>query len=325
MMPTANKMITHYTCDELACAFEDKASNGLALFNKLDSSIKKELLMKKMSYGLNVLMYAISHRPNAVEPLLTALEALNLDDQGEVLGQCNRVHNAHNALAIAAVYNDAFVPMILNAIKKLDEPDKKKILTSFGMSGELGRLGWTDSLVLSTFNLMVENLEPEKVYDSINASFNNDFPIYHPQILRYKLLGDMGALVARLTSSDKNETIRNLGTDLQKNLDTYKSSEKTVLDLNEFKTAWNSKIKKARTTDAIKGQPDVMGVLKTMLLVLSVIGIVFLSYQANENKKINRSMFFPSTNEKIVNAMQDIANTLETEPPPSLPNKSNEL
>lgn len=76
-------------------------------------------------------------------------------------------------------------------------------------------------------------------------------------------------------------------------------------NLTKFTTTWNNEINAARRTPAFKGRPDALSLLTTILLVVSVIGILYVGYLAKTNHTKGRSMFFPSTEELALNRLQD--------------------
>lgn len=141
----------------------------------------------------------------------------------------------------------------------------------------------------------------------------------YPDVLYFKFMVDLDELVARLkpvASTDINHQLNvespqmRLYKDLHGALKTYKNSTFGRDNWIILQSSWTKTINEVRGTAAIQGLPGVISVLKTLLLILSVIGIVYLSYQARKNTMQNRSAFFPSTKESVVNTLQDLLSTM---------------
>jgi len=311
--------IENFSIVELTNYFSKMKESDKEQFEKL-SYESKVALFKQLNYGWDALMFAASHQPAAVVPLLNAINNLETKDQADILKQLN--HNGENVFMLAAHSQPSAVEPLLNIIKKLKPTDQADILKQRNSSGDnaltLAALYQPSNILpIIQMILSLSELAIDEKYNMIKKSLNSpSFSLdKYPKILHFKLIGDMDELVARLKPANSldinyqlnpNSPQMLLYTALHDELERYKKSTYGQDAWVTFQSSWNKTINEARGTAAIQGLPEVASLLKTMLLVLSVIGIVYLAYQAGKNTIQNRSAFFQSANESTVNSLQDL-------------------
>lgn len=84
----------------------------------------------------------------------------------------------------------------------------------------------------------------------------------------------------------------------------YLKSERKLSDWETMKTGYTESINKAKET-ILKEYPDVVSILSQLLIALTGVGAIYLTYKACQNYSNNRSLFFPSPVEIKVNEIED--------------------
>ena len=280
-------------------------------------------------WGYNFLMLVVRNNISTViGPILKVIEGLEQNDQAAIFTQVIAFPEVWNVLMIAVYYSPALAGLLLDVIERLDQEHQAVIFT------QVNAQGWNAVMLAARKNpelvaplitaiFSLECMTGEQKLRFIETSLKDsdfnakDFPEVCMQYMSDLLdslrpAASTNELYVLNPDSPQMKLWKSLNDDWEK----YSVSNKGSYELRHFQASWNKKINAARENIAIKERPDIMSVLQTMLLFLSVIGIVYLAYQAGKNMEKNRSMFFQSKNEKALNSLQDLTN--------SMPNKENE-
>lgn len=81
---------------------------------------------EKQLMGMNVLMYAVSYRPECIQPLLNSIGTLEIPQQLVILDEEDT--SEKNVLVIAAIHRPECIPLLLQAMRSLHPANRVDIL-----------------------------------------------------------------------------------------------------------------------------------------------------------------------------------------------------
>ena len=263
-----------------------------------------------------------------------SLDVFNkMNNKYELLTSRN-YHNNYNPLMVAIYKRRDAVPVLLKALESLDSTQIINILNSLdSCNGQLIIIPWEENYphivpyfietIASLNALSIEEKYSQiiKLINNVSKSYSNQLKKENQNVIRIILdmkiatwEKDIKQLLENLkpAQSDNTNYIINsnspqslLYRDLDSALSLYLNSHRTKEDLKLFHDEWNYKINEARTSGQFNNQVQIGDVLTSIALILSIIGIIYLAYQAGKNQARNRSLFFPGVFEKKLNKLQD--------------------
>jgi hypothetical protein len=291
-------------------------------FQGLSAEEKAQVLTQtndKDNKGYNALMMALMSYKPATVPILNAMEQLELQQQATILTQVSHYDNWNPLMIATRFYTDAVVP-ILNAMLRLQPHQQEMILTQVTNAKQnilMMAAGFNpDAIVPILKAIHLSKMDVQKKYLLLKNALKNNpendaIKIAFTQLNWEKEVRDLLNQIKLDEPKDKRSVVNPdlpqmvLFNSLTRDLDTYLNSSKSPKDLKVFHAAWNNTITEARQNKSLAANGSVMEILKTLLLIVSVVGMIYLAYKAGQNNAKNRSLFFPGTLEKKINTLQD--------------------
>ncbi len=281
--------------------------------------------IKQIAYvneqGSNALMLALRNHQKAVRPMLQVINTTSTDMnyyKESILTQVDS--SGYNPLMLAVIYQPEIVQEILASMKDLTAQQLSGIYTQADNSSRTAlhlALGNNQNAATSILEaIALSNINIDVKYGQLKSGLSKMPRRFTPSpaILEAFWEKELLDLLEQLKPTE--DTQFSAAEDQQKTLylklkddcDKFLISPRKHKDIMKFHHSWNHEIDEFRKEHASAGSAQFKHVLTLMLLVLSVVGIIYIAYQAGKNYAKNRSLFFPSALEEQINKIQDKAN-----------------
>jgi len=273
-------------------------------------SFALERFNKKSSFELKAEMLKITPETDTkkLSDLLEAHEAITgpiyeknilaLDEKGN-----NGLMRAIND----ELDNDDFIGPVLSVIKKLKPHQQSQMFNQVNKDKKnILKLAKGDQVVLLVEAIISSPMELNAKYSLIKNSLNKKTieKFNTSEIFDLSWQIDIAGILNNVNKElpKDNANVQSLNSAFR----TFETSAKKKNDFNALKNSWESAIETAHKDGSLKGHPQMKDVLKTALLILSVVGIAYLAYKGVKNASQHRSAFFPSKKEEQVNRLEDL-------------------
>ena len=301
----------------IAAAHTPEAVTSILLaIKELHTTVQARILCETNKDKANALMLAIHWQPEAVTPILSAIKGLDPTEQARIL--CETSVGGHNALMLAANRYPENVPLIILAIKELDTKDRAKIL-AYTFNEQLNYMTLCSQQGIASIlsGMKVLNVKEQEYILNQFKSENKILVPHRQELYEAELnlyLQKLEIEINRIGSLSKSDSDINkkahiegmlLHKKLSDRLRIYLESNKDDGAREALKSSCTKEIRATRKTVLIEF-PGIKEILcGLMRIVVSILLPPYGIYNAISNLNKNRSMFFATRTEAVLNHLED--------------------
>jgi hypothetical protein len=288
----------------------------LSTMEKLSPAEQAQILKQHDDRGYNALMLAACCNPKAIAPILTFMRKLGTGERALILKQCLKEEDwlppdvpnlgGYNALMFAAYRHPETVAPILVAIGELEVKDQALILKHRNHDGK-------NALMIAKMKAKTDRSPVPLVTYEVEMRLL--LVRLNEKIGEFERLSKAGPNSERYTSAAQKG--RELHGKLIDTLSTYQGAERSKTTAEVLSRAWKAEINAAKKSILVEF-PGVKEILRGMLiLAASIIIFPYGVYRAVNRCQQNKSLFFTTGAEQILDELEQAPHDLSKKSPGS--------